>query len=94
MPHANVAPLRYAVSQGGERNTIVAAAGYYERPVLRLMRAISVCKHAGGIVEALCNTAWIVAKGARRRWEETLLQVIVTALVVLWLTGFASPAAA
>ena len=32
MSDANVAPFRYAVSQGGERNTIVATADYYEGP--------------------------------------------------------------
>ena len=32
MSDANVAPFRYAVSQGGERNTIVATADYYEEP--------------------------------------------------------------
>ncbi len=32
MSDANVAPFRYAVSKGGERNTIVATADYYEGP--------------------------------------------------------------
>jgi hypothetical protein len=32
MSDANVSPFRYAVSQGGERNTIVATADYYEGP--------------------------------------------------------------
>ncbi|MBP2237124.1 hypothetical protein J2Z31_003638 [Sinorhizobium kostiense] len=32
MSDGNVAPFRYAVSQGGERNTIVATADYYEGP--------------------------------------------------------------
>ncbi|ODR92446.1 DUF5309 domain-containing protein [Sinorhizobium alkalisoli] len=32
MSDSNVAPFRYAVSQGGERNTIVATADYYEGP--------------------------------------------------------------
>ncbi|PDT47450.1 head protein [Sinorhizobium fredii] len=32
MSDSNVAPFRYAVSKGGERNTIVATADYYEGP--------------------------------------------------------------
>ncbi|MDX0834128.1 head protein [Sinorhizobium medicae] len=32
MSDSNVAPFRYAVPQGGERNTIVATADYYEGP--------------------------------------------------------------
>ncbi|MBM3091606.1 head protein [Ensifer sp. T173] len=32
MSDSNVAPFRYAVSKGGERNTIVASADYYEGP--------------------------------------------------------------
>ncbi|WP_337267512.1 DUF5309 domain-containing protein [Oryzifoliimicrobium ureilyticus] len=32
MSDANVAPFRYAVSSGGERNTIVATADFYEGP--------------------------------------------------------------
>ncbi|OOG65855.1 hypothetical protein BLJAPNOD_02365 [Ensifer sp. M14] len=32
MSDSNVAPFRYAVSRGGERNTIVATADYYEGP--------------------------------------------------------------
>lgn len=32
MSDANVAPFRYAVSKGGERNTIIATADYYEGP--------------------------------------------------------------
>ncbi len=32
MSDANVAPFRYTVSQGGERNTIVATADYYQGP--------------------------------------------------------------
>ncbi len=37
MSDANVAPFRYAVSKGGERNTIVATADYYEGPFGTIM---------------------------------------------------------
>ncbi|KQW62705.1 MULTISPECIES: DUF5309 domain-containing protein [unclassified Ensifer] len=37
MSDSNVAPFRYAVSKGGERNTIVASADYYEGPFGRVM---------------------------------------------------------